>query len=269
MSNPPEVPSNMGRTTRSRKAPMAVNPIRKILSHIGGSTNPAGKSKRASKGADISLSLDTMNLVAKKGLKLARSSRKTSDDDHLSGSHRSASADAGELQQEVKRRTRSRSRSNPDERPLEPEISMSGKRSNRSGSDKAEEPASKRRRSALIEAPRAVTAKTSNSNKGVESKATGSRGRSRSNSSGRVANKESKSQSRELCSDFHVDSNYTQVHPSFDPAKYNAGISKHDVASKNDPLEVADYVTDMYQHFHHAEVRDFFFLDAQFHSCHH
>lgn len=236
---------------------MPVNPIRKILSHIGSSTNPAGKSRRASKGADISFSVDTVNLVAKKGLKSAQSSRKTEVDDHLPGTRRSASADTGEMQTELKRRTRSSSRSKPDERTLEPEISMSGKRGRRSGSDKDGEPATKRRRPTPIDAPQATAAKASNSNKGVESKSTGSRGRSRSSSTGKVPNKGSKPQPQDLCSDFHVESNYTLVHPSFDPAKYNAGISKHDVGRKDDPLEVADYVTDMYQHFYRAEVREF------------
>ena len=227
---------------------MPAKAIRKILSHIGGSTNPAGKSKRVSTAADSSLPVDTVNLDAKKGPKISRALRKTADDDHPAA-QRSASDDSGPMLPESRRRTRSSSRSKPDEITHEPELSIPVHRTKRSGQKEAGEPASKRLRQASQE----IAAKASKSQeKGVPSKA--SRGKSRSKSAGRNAKSGPKPEPRELCSDFHVESNYTMVRPSYDSAKYNAGISKHDEENRNDPLEVADYVTDIYQHFFQAEV---------------
>ena len=228
---------------------MPANAIRKILSHMGGSTNPAGKSKRVSKGADTSLSVDTVNLVAKKGSKIAQSSRKTADDDRPAA-QRSASDDSRATQPEMRRRTRSSSRSKPEEITHEPELSiLPVSRSKRSGQKEAGEPAPKRMRQASQE----VAAKASKSReKGDPPKP--SRGKSRSKSAGRNVKSGSKPKPWELCSDFHVESNYTMVRPAYDSSKYNVGISQHDEESRNDPLEVADYVTDIYQHFFQAEV---------------
>jgi hypothetical protein len=65
------------------------------------------------------------------------------------------------------------------------------------------------------------------------------------------------------CSDFLPHTDYGLVRVPFDPSKYTAGISPHDLENVEDVAEVSNYVTDIYQRLYNQEVRGFvasFFL---------
>jgi len=79
------------------------------------------------------------------------------------------------------------------------------------------------------------------------------RGRSRSKTS--KQKRRVKSESRVLCSDFLVESNFTLVRYPFDSSKYTSGISDYDKNSQADTLEVSNYVTDIYQRLYYNELR--------------
>jgi hypothetical protein len=222
--------------------------LRNILVHIGGPANPAARAKGALKEVDDTNPDDTSNVAAKK--QRTQSSHALASNDAAMTTQRITRSAARESLPEGSRRTRSSSRTKP-EGTCEAKVPAAG--SKRSGSKIAKEPPTKRVRRSPVEVPQKdqVVATTSQS----KENAMGSHGRRRSHSAVRKTNHDPKPETRVLCSDFHVDSNYTLVRAPLDSSKYTTGISKHDVDDKENLLAVSDYVTDMYQRLYHAEVR--------------
>jgi hypothetical protein len=184
------------------------------------------------------------------GSKKRRSARKQQDEEE-------------ETEAEAQRATRTTRRSGGAKESDETKPASKGKRSARSApaEDDVKEPAAKRvKRSNSAKAKK--SSKTAKPKAKASTKATTVKRRARS----KVAKEPVKplSEKRVLCSDFVTDSNFTLVRVPFDPAKYTAGIAKHDEHNKDDPLEAAAYVTDLFQRLYHSEVRVPRLIDANF-----
>lgn len=236
--------------------------LRNLIAHIQASkkaaakTNDTSQTQNATK-PELSLADDALKPKkppAKK--KRTLSSRKPAEEQLAPAPAQRTTRSANcESEPEGRRRTRSSSRNKPDDTADVKNISLAGtKRS----SSKTKDPAAKKARRLPLEkksapASKSKAKKEAKPKQEVESDAKANRGRSRAKSIGRKPKSGAKSVPRELCSDFLGDSNYTLVRVPFDSSKYTAGISKHDEDSKDDPLAVSSYVTDMFQRLYHAE----------------
>jgi hypothetical protein len=223
--------------------------LRNILVHIGGAANPVPRDKGAPKPVDNAIPCNSSNVAAK--IHPPKLSHVLGTNDAAMGTQRITRSVARGSLPEGARRTRSSSRHKSEES-SEAKVSVVG--SKKSGSKGTSQQPAKRMRRSPVEEPQNDQFEPSKS-KSKET-AMGSHGRRRSYSAGRKPNRDPKPETRVLCSDFHVDSNYTLVRVPLESSKYTTGISKHDMEDKENLLAVSDYVTDMFQRLYHAEVRN-------------
>ena len=235
------------RSTRSNNIMPKKETLRNILVQIGGTANPVTRAKGAPKSVDNADPKDASKVVAKK--KCAQVSHTLGSNHADMATQRITRSAARESLPEGTRRTRSSSR-NKFEGSCEAKVSVAG--SKRTGSKGSNNQPAKRMRRSLVEEPQNDQIETTKSK--ANERTMGSHGKRRSHSAGRKPNRDPRPETRVLCSDFHVDSNYTLVRAPLDSSKYTTGISKHDVDDKENLLAVSDYVTDMFQRLYHAEV---------------